>query len=72
MIKVLDWPPVYPSEYVGCELGAKIILMFRMTIGLSLDLTRLKFQDLLGGFIKKRVLYPENENLASRILVLAK
>lgn len=60
------------SLTIDCELAAKTILMFRMTIGLLLDLTRLKFQDLVGGFIKKRVLCPENENLASKVLVLAK
>lgn len=31
MLKALDWPPVYPSKYVGCDLEAKIILMLRMT-----------------------------------------
>lgn len=66
IIKVLDRPPVYPSTYLGCELGAKTIFRFRMTIELLLDLTRLKFQDLLDGFIKNvfsvlkmYILYPK-------------
>jgi len=48
MIKVLDWPSVYPSKYISCELEEKSIWMFRMTVGLSVGSHKAKVSRLIG------------------------
>uniref|UniRef100_A0A8C2LVL6 Eukaryotic translation initiation factor 5 n=1 Tax=Cricetulus griseus TaxID=10029 RepID=A0A8C2LVL6_CRIGR len=53
--KALNRPPMYPTKYFGCELGAQIQFDVKND------------QCMLDGFIKKFVLCPECENPETRL-----
>ncbi|EHB00195.1 Eukaryotic translation initiation factor 5 [Heterocephalus glaber] len=61
--KALNRPPMYPTKYFGCELGAQTefdVKNDRYIVNGSHEVNKL--QDMLDGFIKKCVLCPECEN----------
>lgn len=61
--KALNRPPMYPTKYFGCELGAQTqfdVKNDRYIVNGSHEANKL--QDMLDGFIKKFVLCPACEN----------
>ncbi|KIH44385.1 domain found in IF2B/IF5 [Ancylostoma duodenale] len=61
--KSLERPPMYPTKYFGCELGAQTnydAKNERYIVNGEHDAAKL--QDILDGFIKKFVLCPACEN----------
>jgi len=61
--KALDRPPMYPTKYFGCVLGAQVNCdpkNDRYIVNGAHDAAKL--QDLLDGFIQKYVLCPNCEN----------
>lgn len=61
--RALNRPPMYPTKYFGCELGAQTqfdVKNDRYIVNGSHEANKL--QDMLDGFIKKFALCPECEN----------
>jgi len=61
--KALNRPPMYPTKYFGCVLGAQVngdVKTERYIVNGSHEASKL--QDLLDGFIQKYVLCPSCEN----------
>lgn len=68
--RALNRPPIHPTKYFGCELGAQIHVDAeneRYIVNGSHD--EGKLQDLLDGFIKKFVLCPSCENPETKLQV---
>ncbi|CAD6189636.1 unnamed protein product [Caenorhabditis auriculariae] len=68
--KALERPPMYPTKYFGCELGAQTNFDAkneRYIVNGEHDANKL--QDILDGFIKKFVLCPACENPETQLLV---
>lgn len=71
--KALNRPPMYPTKYFGCVLGAQVncdVKNERYIVNGSHDSAKL--QDLLDGFIKKYVLCASCDNPETVLLVHAK
>ncbi|CAB3396835.1 unnamed protein product [Caenorhabditis bovis] len=68
--KALERPPMYPTKYFGCELGAQTNFDAkneRYIVNGEHDANKL--QDILDGFIKKYVLCPACENPETSLMV---
>lgn len=68
--KALERPPMYPTKYFGCELGAQTnfdIKNERYIVNGEHDANKL--QDILDGFIKKFVLCKSCENPETQLFV---
>lgn len=68
--KALERPPIYPTKYFGCELGAQTqidVKNERYIVNGEHDAAKL--QDILDGFIKKFVLCGSCENPETALLV---
>ncbi|KAK3600592.1 hypothetical protein CHS0354_001123 [Potamilus streckersoni] len=71
--KALSRPPMYPTKYFGCELGAQTqfdLKNDRYIVNGNHDAAKL--QNLLDGFIKRFVLCPECSNPETNLVVNAK
>jgi len=71
--KSLNRPPMFPTKYFGCEIGAQTQFdqkNERYIVNGSHDAPKL--QDMLDGFIKKFVLCPECNNPETNLLVSQK
>lgn len=68
--KALERPPMYPTKYFGCELGAQTnfdVKNERYIVNGEHDANKL--QDILDGFIKKFVLCKSCENPETQLFV---